>query len=104
MVKAEAFAQTSFGAGAGDGVADGGAGGDETGAGRRGRCSLRRQRRGFGRGRAAGCVKKHKGAAVEAAPVGANINEIGGATKMLVGPEAHGRRGGVEPQREGAVA
>lgn len=37
LVGAKGLAQATFGVGAGDGVAHGGAGGDEAGAGRRGR-------------------------------------------------------------------
>ncbi len=111
LVGAEPLAEPALGAGAGDGVADRGARGDEAGAG--GHCGLlggygrggegrhrgaglRRSgsgRAGFiGRAKGRGCARgviKHKGAAIEAAPLGADVVKIGRPTQVLVGAKAH---------------
>jgi hypothetical protein len=107
LMGAEAFAEPSLGAGASDGVADGGAGGDESRAGGRGGLlaggfGLQGGGKGSTDGlRGAGGVIKHKGAAIIAAPLGADVVEIRRPTQVLVGAETHGARpgGGDEPRR-----
>lgn len=99
LVGAKSFAQAPFGPGAGDRVADGGARRDKAGAGGwggrgAGGVGLERDRIAGARGEAGGVIK-HKGAAIIAAPVGADVLEIRGATQVLLGAEAHGAgRGG----------
>jgi len=93
LVSAETLAEAAFGAGAGDGVADGRAGGDEAGAGRRGcgwrggirriHCSQRRTARG---------VKNRKRAAIEAPADVSDMVEIPLAAEVLLGTEAHDGR------------
>ena len=101
LVGAKALAEPALGAGPGDGVAHGGAGRHEAGPGGQfvwfGRGPGRRglARDGFAgsgtRGqRGPGSVIKHKGAAIEAAPLGADVVEIRRPTQVLVGAEAHG--------------
>lgn len=95
MVLAKAFAEAAFGACAGDGVADGGAGGDEAGAGGRQGGVGRRVggggvfgvRRGVGPARG---VEKDEGAGLEAAAGGADVVEISLAAQVLFWTEAHG--------------
>lgn len=105
LVGAEALAKAALGAGAGHGVAYRGTGSDEAGAGGRGRLLASGSGRGGRRSGGiasrlgAGGVIKHKGAAIVAAPLGADVVEIRRPTQVLVGAEAHGARpsGGTDP-------
>ncbi len=113
LVGPEAFAQPTLGAGAGHGVADRGSRRDEAGpggahgggrrgfrgrgGGRRGGVFVRVRRvyaRARGGAGGARSVIKHKGAAIEAAPLGADVVEIGRPTQVLVGAKAHGVEAG----------
>lgn len=102
LVGAEALAEAAFGAGAGDGVAHRGAGGDETGAGRGGfggRGGVGRRdgfvsQSGCGRGPSWG-VEDGEGAAIEASADASDMVEIPLAAEVLLGTETHdGRRRG----------
>jgi len=105
LMGAKPLAKTAFRARAGDGIAHGGSGGDKTGAGRAGRgAGGFRGRDGRFRGKPGGLVWeradrarsviKHKGAAIEAAPLGADVVEVGRPTQVLVGAKAHGVEAG----------
>jgi hypothetical protein len=108
LLVTERLAKAAFGAGALDGIADGGAGSDHADAGGSDFFFGRRddgRGAGFGgringdpgrawcrgRGGLTG-IPKHKGAAIVAAPVGADMLEIQLAPQMLLGAKTHVRR------------
>ena len=81
LVAAENFAEAAFGAGAFDGVADGGVGGDDGEA--------REFRRDIGLLRGAFVVPKHEAAALLAAAGFAEGEEVALAPDVLFGAETH---------------
>jgi hypothetical protein len=90
LMVAKNFAKAAFGAGAPDGVADGGAGSHHAQAGGGGG-------HGFREVGPAG-IPKHKGAAIMAAPVGPDVLEIQLAPQTLLGAETHDREGNATPE------
>ena len=99
------FTQAALGAGALDGVADGGAGGDHAQTGGAGRFLGGRRRdyrlagaRRFFSGLDASGIPKHKGAAIMAAPKGPDMLEIQLAPQTLLGAETHDREDMTTPE------
>jgi len=94
LVAAIKLPQATFGAGAGDGVAHGGARGDHAKAGGCGG-GERNHRFAFSLCRGAlplgqsSHIPKHKSTAIEAAPFGADVLKIQRSTQVLVGAEPH---------------